>query len=299
MPLKQTLRMFEDMSKDLCIIGYPLAHSLSPIFHQAALDSMSLPIRYHSWPTSPETLSEKVVELREKNYLGASITIPHKENIGKYLDGLTPWAQTIGAVNTIIRDGSNFIGHNTDAHGFIHGLRKVGAFNPKNKQVLLLGAGGAARAAAFGLAKEQISSLIIANRTGERAQSLADDVSEHIPYVSTIELTECHLKKACESINLIVNSTSMGMRHSKTEQLTPLTAQIIQPETLVCDMVYNPMETPLLMEARKAGARILGGLPMLIYQGAAAFKHWIGKEAPIEVMFSSAQNALTNLFPDD
>ena len=91
----------------------------------------------------------------------------------------------------------------------------------------------------------------------------------------------------------------MGMRHSKTEQLTPLTAQIIQPKTLVCDMVYNPMETPLLMEARKAGARILGGLPMLIYQGAAAFKHWIGTEAPIEVMFSSAQNALTNLFPDD
>lgn len=286
--------MFKNMSQDLCIIGYPLAHSLSPIFHQAALDSLSLPIRYHSWPTSPEILSEKIVELREKNYLGANITIPHKENVGEYLDDLTPWAQTIGAVNTIIRDGVNFIGHNTDAHGFIHGLKQVGGFNPKNKQVLLLGAGGAARAAAFGLAKEQISSLIIANRTGDKAQFLADDVSEHIPYVSTIDLTESHLKKACVNVNLIVNSTSMGMRHSKTEQLSPLTAQIIRPETLVCDMVYNPIETPLIIEARKAGARVLGGLPMLVYQGAAAFKHWTGKEAPVEIMFSSAQNALTN-----
>ena len=287
------------MSQDLCIIGYPLVHSLSPIFHQAALDSMSIPIRYHSWPTPQGALSEKVVELREKNYLGASITIPHKENICEHLDDLTPWARTIGAVNTIIRDGANFIGHNTDAYGFIHGLRKVGGFNPKNKQVLLLGAGGAARAAAFGLAKEQISSLIIANRTDERSQSLAYDVSKHIPYVSTIEFTECHLRKACKGIDLIVNSTSMGMRHSETEKLTPLTAQIIQPQTLVCDMVYNPIETPLLMEARKAGARILGGLPMLVYQGAAAFKHWTGKKAPIEVMFSSAQHALTNLFPAD
>ena len=291
--------MFENMSQDLCIIGYPLAHSLSPIFHQAALDSLSLPIRYHSWPTSPEILSDKIVELRRKNYLGANVTIPHKENVGEYLDDLTPWAQTIGAVNTIIRDGANFIGHNTDAHGFIHGLKQVGRFNPKNKRVLLLGAGGAARAAAFGLAKEQISSLIIANRTGSKAQFLADDVSEHIPHVSTIDLTESHLEKACRDVNLIINSTSMGMRHSKTEQLSPLTAKIIRPKSLVCDMVYNPMETPLIVEARKAGAGILGGLPMLIYQGAAAFKHWTGKEAPVEIMFSSAQKALTNLLNDE
>ena len=285
------------MTQHVGILGYPLAHSLSPAFQQAAFDHLSLPIRYRSWPTPPHRLEEEVSKLRGEDYLGASVTIPHKERIGAYLDDIDPWAQTVGAVNTIVREGSSLVGYNTDTYGFIKALKEKGDFDPQGKRVLLLGAGGAARAAAFGLAKENISSLTIANRTVERARSLADDVAGSIVHVTAIAFAEGALKEASADADLVVNSTSIGMSHGEAEGRTPLEARLISTSALVYDMVYNPPETPLLIEAHSAGARTLGGLPMLIYQGAAAFECWTGREAPVEVMFSAAQDALASLFP--
>ena len=282
------------MTQLVGILGYPLAHSISPAVQQAAFDHYGLPVRYEAWPTPPDALGDEVSKLREEKYLGASVTIPHKEGVGAYLDGVDAWAASIGAVNTIVRAGSDLLGYNTDAYGFIKSLKEIGSFDPRDKRVLVLGAGGAARAAVFGLAKEGIASLIIANRTLERAQSLVEDIRGSIAHVSAVPMDEAALEESSATADLIVNSTSIGMAHGDAEGRTPLDARLIPPGALVYDMVYNPPETPLLNEARKAGARTLGGLPMLIYQGEAAFQRWTGRDAPVEVMFRAGRAALAS-----
>ena len=287
------------MTQLVGIFGYPLAHSISPAFQQAAFDYHSLSARYDAWPTPPERLGDEVSRLRGDEYLGANVTVPHKETVIAHLDDIDSWASLIGAVNTIVREGNRLVGYNTDAYGFVKSLREMGKFEPEGKRVLLLGAGGAARAAAFGLAKENVASLTIANRTVERAQSLADDVRGSARDVEAIALADAALERATASADLIVNSTSIGMRHGPAEGETPLESRLIPSGALVYDMVYNPAETPLLTEARNAHARTLGGLPMLIYQGAAAFERWTGKDAPIEVMFRAGENALASMSAAD
>ena len=277
------------------IFGYPLAHSISPAFQQAAFDHYSLPVRYCAWPTHPDGLEAEVGKLRNKEYLGANVTVPHKERVRSYLDRMDPSARAMGAVNTIVRDGHSLVGYNTDAYGFIRSLKERAELEPRGMRVLLLGAGGAARAAAFGLAEEKIAALTIANRTHERVTRLADEVRSSIGQVATISLDADALEAAGNAADLIVNSTSIGMRHGDAETHSPLKAHQIAPGSLVYDMVYNPPETRLLTEARRAGARTLGGLPMLIYQGAAAFERWTGKEAPIEVMFRAGEKALASV----
>jgi shikimate dehydrogenase len=283
------------MSQQIGLFGYPLGHSISPALQQAALDHYSLPVRYCAWPTPPSKLSVEINKLRRDDYLGANVTIPHKERAGAFLDRIDPWARIVRAVNTIVKDGLELVGHNTDAYGFVRGLREVAGFEPRDRSVLLLGAGGAARAASFGLAEEAIASLTIANRTPERARSLADDVRDSIASVAAVPLEKFALAEAAAKADLIVNATSMGMSRGDARTQTPLRADLIPPSALVYDMVYTPTETPLLLEARKAGARGLGGLPMLVYQGAASFELWTGREAPIEVMFRAAKRALAGV----
>ena len=283
------------MTQQIGILGYPLSHSISPAIQQAALDHYGLPVRYSAWPTPPERLPAEVGKLRGDEYLGANVTIPHKENVRILLDGGDPWAGVVGAVNTIVNEGGELIGHNTDAHGFVRGLKEMARFEPAGMSVVLLGAGGAARAAAFGLAKEGAVSLIIANRTQERALALADDLEGSIDYATAISMDKVALSKVLPGAELIVNATSIGMSRGEAQGQTPLTFDLIPPGALVYDMVYNPSETPLMMEARKAGARTLGGLAMLVFQGAASFGLWTGKEAPVEVMFRAAEKAMAEI----
>ena len=283
------------MAKLAGIFGYPLAHSISPAFQQAAFDYHSLAVTYHAWPVPPGALGEEVQKLRGDRYLGANVTVPYKERVRGYLDHVDSWAETIGAVNTISREGTRLIGSNTDAYGFIKSLKETGRFDPRGKQVLLLGAGGAARAAVFALAAEQVRSLTIANRTVGRAQSLADAVRDSVDHVQAVPLQEEVLKRSNVAPDLIVNCTSLGMRHGDAEGTTPLPTRLIPSGALVYDMVYNPVETPLLKEAKRAGARTLGGLPMLIYQGAASFERWTGQEAPVAAMFEAGRKALALL----
>ena len=283
------------MAKLAGIFGYPLAHSISPTFQQAAFDYYSLPVTYHAWPVPPGTLGEEVQKLRGDEYLGANVTVPHKQRVREYLDDMDRWAATIGAVNTISREGSSLIGSNTDAYGFIKSLKETGRFDPRGKQVLLLGAGGAARAAVFALAAEQVGALTVANRTLGRAQSLADEVRDSVDHVQAVPMREEELKRSNVVPDLIVNCTSMGMRHGDAEGTTPLHSGLIPSGALVYDMVYNPVETPLLKEAKRAGARTLGGLAMLIYQGAASFERWTGQEAPVAAMFEAGRKALASL----
>ena len=280
------------MTQQAGIFGYPLAHSVSPAFQQAAFDHYSLPVRYRLWATPPKGLADAVSSLRLDAYLGANVTVPHKERVSEFLDGIDSWAASVGAVNTIAKEDGRLIGYNTDTYGFLTSLTEKASFAPAGANVLLLGAGGTARAAAFALASHATSRLIIANRTLRRAQTLAQTVAKVMPSVEAISLRRSDLAEAASGADLIVNSTSMGMSHGDADGATPMVADLIPAGILVYDMVYNPPETPLLREARKANARTMGGLWMLIYQGAAAFERWTGRKAPLEVMYAAAQRAL-------
>lgn len=282
------------MTRALGLLGYPLSHSFSPAIQQAALDHFNLPIQYHLWPAPAERLAAEVDKLRGGLYLGANVTVPHKQAVIALLDDLDSLAREIGAVNTIVKAGERLTGHNTDADGFMRSLKEMASFEAAGKFALVLGAGGAARAAVFSLAKERVASLAIANRTFERAVSLAEDARGLVAGVDAVPLdgNAAVLREASAGADLIVNATSMGMRYGDAQGRSPLPSNAIPADALVCDMVYTPADTPLLQEARKAGARTLGGLSMLVFQGAAAFELWTRKEAPIEVMFAAGKKAL-------
>ena len=280
------------MTRTVAILGYPLGHSLSPIFQQAAFDYYSMDLRYEAWQTHPDNLEEAVLRLRGPEALGANVTVPHKETITSYLDRIDDWARSIGAVNTVVNQNGMLSGYNTDTQGFLRALKEEAAFEPLGKTVLLLGAGGSARAIAFALRQEQVGFITIANRTLERAQALARDLGSEIPHVEAIALSQEALAEVVSRADLIVNCTSLGMKHGPGESQTPLKADILPRDVLVYDLVYNPPETPLLGEAKKAGARTLGGLPMLVHQGAASFRLWTGKEPPVEVMMKAAREGL-------
>lgn len=292
---REERRFASPMTQLAGILGYPLTHSISPVFQQAAFDFYSLPVRYLAWPTPPAELEAKVHGLRDESRLGANVTVPHKEEVRAHLDEIDSWAKSIGAVNTIVREGGRLVGYNTDAYGFLRSLEEHGAFDPAGKRVVVLGAGGASRAACHALAGERIASLVIANRTVERAEALADEVRGAIAETDAVPLAGERARNACADADLIVNSTSIGMSRGGADGLSPIDASRISPGSLVYDMVYNPPDTPLMKEARKAGARTMNGLPMLIYQGAAAFERWTGREAPVELMFTAGEQGLASL----
>ena len=272
------------------IIGYPLGHSISPAFQQAAIDFYGMDARYVVWETPTEDLPQRIQALRAPDTLGANVTVPHKEAVRPYLDRLVDAAQRTGAVNTIVsRDGA-LEGHNTDVTGFQRALKEDGGFDPAGKRALLLGAGGAARAVAYALVEAGVTSIAIANRTVERAQRLVDALGSDA-ILEAVSLERAALASQ-DGWDLIVNCTSLGMLHGLSEGQSPLHSDVIPSHALVYDLVYNPQETPLLRQAREAGARTLGGLPMLVYQGAESFQLWTGKEAPLKVMFDAALRAL-------
>jgi shikimate dehydrogenase len=278
------------MTSHVGIIGYPLGHSVSPAFQQAAFDHLGLDVIYERWATPPENLAARLQQLRQNDHLGANVTVPHKENVLPLLDAIDPLANRIGAVNTIVNRDGRLHGHNTDAEGFLRSLREEAHFDPTAKRILIVGAGGAARAVAFALADAKTARILVANRTQERAQRLVQAVVS----ATDAPITSAGLPptNTTEGFDLIVQCTSLGMKSGPNDGQAPPIADLISPDTLVCDLVYNPLETPLLRVARGRGASVLGGLGMLVYQGAAAFNLWTGREAPVDIMYAAAQRAL-------
>jgi shikimate dehydrogenase len=286
------------MPKVIGIIGYPLKHSISPYFQQAALDYYQLDIRYQAWETVPGELEQMVSRLRHPQNLGANVTVPYKEPVLPLLDEIDELATLIGAVNTIVNRDGRLVGFNTDAHGFIRALREQGNFEPESKQAVILGAGGAARGASFALVQKKAGSVTIINRTLERAEALANSLRSCqattgletkilvLPWPSVdtpVTFEHCHL---------VVNCTSIGMKHGPEEGKSPLSLETIPSSALVYDLIYNPSPTPLLQLAQRAGANILGGLPMLVYQGAASFELWMRRQAPVDIMLAKAEEVL-------
>ena len=273
------------------ILGCPLGHSISPCFQNAAFTNLGIEATYEAWPVVTAELPERIQNLRESDFLGANVTIPYKELVIPLLDEIDDWALKIGSVNTIVNEAGLLIGYNTDTVGFLRAISEYGNYEPSGRDVLLIGAGGAARAAAHALMEAGVKTLWIANRTYDRVKRLADELLE-IGEVKPIGLDGPEFRKSAASVSLIVNSTSLGMKHTPEAHINPLEGLNIASSTLVTDMVYNPLDTPMLIDAENKGCRILNGLPMLVLQGAASFELWTGDGAPVDVMFSAARQAL-------
>ena len=278
------------MTMRVGIIGYPLGHSISPAFQQAAFDELEIDARYETWATPADELAARVESLRADDVLGANVTVPHKQAVMPMLDEILPVAESIGAVNTIINRDGFLIGANTDAGGFTRSLEQEARFSAARKRALIVGAGGAARAVAFGLAWEGVAELVIVNRTPERAITLARDVSD----ATATDTRGGGFEDAASDagFDLIVNSTSVGMAGGPEPEGAPPVEGVLARGVLVCDLVYNPRETPLLALARERGARALGGIGMLVYQGAASFEFWTDQEPPEDIMYAAALKAL-------
>ena len=276
----------------LGIIGFPIRHSISPVFQQAALDHLGMDTSYQAWEVNPGELGEFIGGLRSPDVLGINVTVPHKEAVVPFLDEVDDWATAAGAVNTIVNRAGRLTGHNTDGTGFLRALREAGGFNPKGRRVLILGAGGAARGVVLALIRDGVGQLTIANRTLERAQQLSRMARDNGHDARAVTLEQVDLSLAAPSAELIVNCTTIGMSHGPNETGTPLSAAQIPATALVNDLVYNPLETPLLRQASLAGASTLSGIHMLVYQGAASFEMWTGQIPPVQVMLRAATKAM-------
>lgn len=280
------------MTKYVGIIGHRLKHSISPEFQQAAFDYLNLDVRYEVWETDKEGLPELIEGLREPAKLGANVTIPYKEDIIPFLDELNETARRIGAVNTIVNRDGKLVGYNTDGTGFIRALRQDAGFEPKDKRAVILGAGGVARAVGYALVDAGVISLVIVNRTTERGDALASALKSSGVGVVASVWKDGRTLQALMECDLLVNCTSVGMKNSEAENQLPINVRLIPTRALVYDVVYNPVETPLLAAARQAGARTMGGLSMLVYQGAEAFELWTGRPVPVDIMMAAAKKAL-------
>ncbi len=271
------------------VIGYPVDHSISPAIHQAALDQLGIDARYERWAVTPEALPAWVATLRAPDVLGANVTVPHKEAVLPLLDELLPAARAIGAVNTIVNVGGRLRGENTDAAGFARALQEAGYQQPGGA-VVLLGAGGAARAIAHALLEWGVDRLTIVNRHLPRAEALVSAMQARAGRVviEACALASPSLDACLAACDLLINATSVGMRPGE---------RILRPDqvpagALVVDIVYNPPVTPLLADAAARGARTLNGVPMLVYQAALAFELWTGQPPPLATMFRAAHEAL-------
>jgi len=284
--------------KIIGLIGYPLAHSISPAFQQAALDHLGIDARYELWETTRDALAERVAGLHHPDCLGANVTVPYKELVVPMLDEIDPLAARIGAANTIVNRDGRLCSYNTDMTGFARALRQDGGFDPSGAHVVLLGAGGAGRAATMALVQAKAASITIADLVPERARRLVEDLGRQgETLLRNVAATKDNLATAVSACQLLVNCTPIGMRHSKEEHDLPMPAELIHPDMLVFDIIYNPFETRFLAEAKRRGARTLGGLPMLVYQGAASFELWTAGEPPLDVMFKAARKALAPTAP--
>lgn len=277
----------------IALLGHPVAHSISPRFQQAALDALGIEARYEAWDTPPADLPIAMERLRSADFLGANVTVPHKEAVFRLVDRLDPLAERVGAVNTVLRRDGQLHGTNTDVAGVLHALDGV---ELRGAAVVLLGAGGAARAVVVAMRHAGAARLTIANRSLDRARPLADLAAGAIEVeVCGLDAGSSELREAMRTADVVVQSTSLGMLGGPDEHASPVQRELFAAGQVAFDLVYNPERTPFLDAAERAGARTIGGLAMLVHQGAEAFRLWTGLEPPVEVMFAAARSALQEM----
>lgn len=278
-------------TKTLGIFGYPISHTLSPAMHNAVIKALGLDMAYLPFEVKPSNLKEAINGIKSLGIIGVNITIPHKESVIRFLDAISEEARLVGAVNTIVNKDRKLIGYNTDGSGYIASLKEELGFNPKSKRIIIIGAGGAARGILAALAAQKPKSITVANRTLSRAVSLIKAFKGKFrdTRFEAIGIDDNMLKMSFNSVDLLVNTTSVGMKQSKALKI-PL--ETLPKIAIVSDIIYNPLETLLLKKAKKLGLTTHGGLGMLVHQGARSFKLWTGMDAPMNVMRKAALKAL-------
>ena len=284
------------MSLRVGVIGHPVRHSISPRFQQAGLNAVGLDARYEAWDLQPGELQDFIGGLRRDDALGANVTIPYKEAALRHMDGLHETARFVGAINTIVNNDGHLQGYNTDVTGFQRSLSEAG-FDPSGVNAVLWGAGGAARAVAWGLIWRGVESLTIINRTAVRGGRLRHDLSSASAgaKLRSMGADDEAAPAALRDADLVVQCTSIGLQGSETDGHLPFDPAWLSDHTFVADLIANPIETPLVKAARESGHPAIGGLPMLVYQGAAAFELWTEREAPVAIMLDEATAAMSEI----
>jgi shikimate dehydrogenase len=284
------------------IFGYPLSHTLSPAMHEAAFCRLGINAHYIVLESIPADFKKLMHPSSKLSLSGFNVTVPYKETVMKNLDGIRPEARAIGAVNTVFKQGRRWIGTNTDMEGFLRAIVKEGGFRPSGKKAVILGAGGAARAAVYGLSREGIREILIADCFPQKARKIATGMRKlfkRVGYHAALAGTP-EVKEALQKADVIINATPIGLR-SQDPKVVPegwipqagrvqVTSRGRAPQKASCgsklfmDLIYNPAMTPFLKMAKKKGHRTLNGLGMLLYQGARALELWTGRKAPVGVM---------------
>ncbi len=268
----------------LGIFGFPVAHSKSPEMHRAAAHALGIHLEYERFEVAPADLPAEVGAKHDQRIDGYNLTLPHKEAIIALLDDLATGAEAIGAVNTVVRTGERYVGHNTDALGLVRSVEEAGV-RVDDSRVIVLGGGGAARAAVFGLAEAGAAEITVLARRPEQSQALVESLA---PFVeSTLEAAS--LSEASwhfDSATLVIQATSATLESNPRadEFAAMLPFDALPPDAAVLDLVYKPLETAVLARAAKCGLKVVDGLGMLVHQGAIAFEMWTGVPAPIDVM---------------
>jgi shikimate dehydrogenase len=268
------------------IMGWPVAHSLSPRIHNAAFRALGLDWVYVPLPVEPSDVERAFPGLVALGFAGANVTMPHKTIAAELVDTLSDDARRLRAVNTLVVEGSTLHGHNTDAPGFDRFLRHDAGFDPRDRSALIFGAGGAARACALALARGGVASLVVAARDPARTGPLEAAIAGFGVNVRAVAFQEAAQVQA----DLIVNATPLGARDE------PLPTPPIGEDSLVVDLLYHPALTPLQKSARSAGATAFGGIGLLLHQAALSFELWTGRQPPLDVMSAAALAALAERF---
>ena len=271
------------------VIGDPIEHTLSPIMHNAAFEALKLDYVFLAFKVKPAEVGNAISGMRALAIHGLNVTMPHKNAVIKYLDEVDPAGKAIASANTILNKDGRLLGFNTDGIGALNALEQNGV-ELRGKKVLLLGAGGAAKAIAYTLSQE-VDELVILNRTPKSATELANLLKQKFKKkINAGELSPSTVKVNLADSDVLINATSVGMKPNANQ--TPVAPEWLKPDLAVMDIVYDPLETRLAKDAKAAGAKVVSGVEMLIYQGAASFEIWTACKAPVEVMRKAAINHL-------
>ena len=262
------------------VIGYPVLHSRSPAIHEAAARAIGLHLDYRAISVAPADLAEAITTMRRTGMRGMSVTMPHKHNVMEFLDELTPAAVELGAVNHITNTNGHLVGNNTDGEGFLLGLSAAHGIDVAEQHIGVVGAGGAARAIVRACALAGASQVSVIARNPQRAAD-ALDVGQEVAAVATFDVLE--------QLDIVVNATPVGMSGTTAANDTPFDVSLLDEGAVVVDIVYEPLETPLLRAARERGLTAVDGLSMLAGQAAAQFEWWTGQPAPLDVMIAAAK----------
>ncbi len=274
------------------IFGFPVRHTFSPLMHNAAFQKRGLNVVYLPFCVKPDDLKKACESIKALGMVGVNITIPHKQKVMDFLDKIDSLAEMIGAVNTVYNDNGKLIGYNTDGQGFINSLTKEGKFVPLGKTAFLIGAGGAGHALAIMLAKEGIKKIFLCDIEIQKSKILHERIKKYFNEceVELVDFEKTRIADKISKADILLNTTPLGMKESDAAIVKK---ELLRKDMFVYDVVYN-RKTALLNDADRIGARTLGGLGMLLNQGALAFKIWTGKDAPVEVMEDVLKSQIVN-----